>query len=493
MSALGGDGEFLTWEPIAEGIHALTIKVAPVANTAEVRGATITHRDFVSSSISSPTEPEPLAEDEDGLVDHWPAPIGRDAYIGPLGELVDVMAGYTEGDPNGLLMMCLAIVGNILGNAVYWRVGRTRHPALLYLNLVGASGDGKKGTVEEMCLGVAEALDPDWYARCVHKGGMSSGEAIVDLVHDRLVVNRKKGDKWVPEVVTEGYDDKRSLIVEGEFYQALGVMKRVGNTLSPVIREAWAGGKLETIAKTVEAKRKATHPHITIVGEITPDELHDTLGRSDKVNGFTNRFLWAMVRTSGEVSVTRNWDSSIIQSQLDEIKRSIHQFRNGGEMRLDADGAAWWETLSRELSKGRDGLAGEATKRARPYVLRIAMVYAVLDGASSIGTRHLEAALAVWTYNEDSVVYLFGDRIGNGNVDKLRDALILAGDKGMNRTEISELFSRNLTKVQIDTILRRLREGGMAVYSKEQTANGGRADVWRSVTPKRRYSLPPTK
>ena len=41
------------------------------------------------------------------------------------------------------------------------------------------------------------------------------------------------------KVVDAGVKDKRLLVQEGELSQALKVMKREGNTLSPVLRNAW--------------------------------------------------------------------------------------------------------------------------------------------------------------------------------------------------------------------------------------------------------------
>ena len=54
---------------------------------------------------------------------------------------------------------------------------------------------------------------------------------------------------------------------------------------------------------------------------------------------------------------------------------------------------------------------------------------------SVIGREHLEAALAVWQFCEDSAKYIFGERIGDKNADALLDALREA-ENGLTRTEI---------------------------------------------------------
>jgi hypothetical protein len=44
--------------------------------------------------------------------------------------------------------------------------------------------------------------------------------------------------------------------------------------------------------------------------------------------------------------------------------------------------------------------------------MRIAVIYAVLDGQRRIGVEHLRAALEVWRYCEESAHYAFGEATG---------------------------------------------------------------------------------
>src|SRR5260370_34849054 len=87
-----------------------------------------------------------------------------------------------------------------------------------------------------------------------------------------------------------GVDDKRLLVSESEFSSALRVMSREGNTLSPVIREAWDRGDLSILTKNSPAK--ATGAHISILGHITKEELLRNLNTTEMSNGFANRILW---------------------------------------------------------------------------------------------------------------------------------------------------------------------------------------------------------
>jgi hypothetical protein len=50
-------------------------------------------------------------------------------------------------------------------------------------------------------------------------------------------------------------------------------------------------------------------------------------------------------------------------------------------------------------------MLGAVTARAEA---QLALIYAVLDGAALIARPHLEAALEVWRYCDESAAYIFG-------------------------------------------------------------------------------------
>ena len=66
---------------------------------------------------------------------------------------------------------------------------------------------------------------------------------------------------------------------------------------------------------------------------------------------------------------------------------------------------------------------GAITSRAEAQVMRMACIYALLDQSVLIRKPHLEAALAVWGYAEDSARHVFGDATGDPVADQIRTAL----------------------------------------------------------------------
>ena len=83
-------------------------------------------------------------------------------------------------------------------------------------------------------------------------------------------------------------------------------------------------------------------------------------------------------------------------------------------------------------------MLGAATARSEAIVMRVATVYAVLDGRTQIGVEHLNAALAAWRYCADSARYVFGDAVDDRSPTSSSRRCAGRPD-GMTRTQIRDL------------------------------------------------------
>jgi hypothetical protein len=83
-----------------------------------------------------------------------------------------------------------------------------------------------------------------------------------------------------------------------------------------------------------------------------------------------------------------------------------------------------WVDLYLELAmQRRYGLLGAMLARTESQVVRLALVYAVLDRSRVIEVAHLRAARALWAYAERSVAHVFGTSTGDRHADSLRALL----------------------------------------------------------------------
>jgi hypothetical protein len=411
----------------------------------------------------------------------WPAPLAPGAYHGLVGDFVRMVMPHTESDPAALLVQFLVGFGNLVGRGPHFAVEADRHTANEFALLVGETSRGRKGTAWGQALRPLRAVDAAW-ADQRQQGGLSSGEGLIWAVRDPIQTRsaiRQKGRVVGYEDVEEdpGIKDKRLLVFEPEFASTLRVMERDGSTLSPVVRQAWDVGDLRVLTKKSPAK--ATGAHISIIGHVTRDELLRYLDRTEAANGFINRFLPVCVRRARLLPEGGRLDEVDFSGLYDALARAVEWGRTRTELRRDEGARALWYDVYGTLSEGLPGLLGAVTSRAEAHVVRLSLLYALLDGADCIGRVHLEAALALWRYAADSARYIFGDSLGNPVADDLLETL-RGHSEGLTRTEISGHFGRHQRSDEVARALATLQDRGLIRVQREGTA-GREAERWFAV------------
>ena len=84
-----------------------------------------------------------------------------------------------------------------------------------------------------------------------------------------------------------------------------------------------------------------------------------------------------------------------------------------------------WASVYRKLAEVPPGLTGAILARGAAQVLRLSLIYALLDERevrrtdTAIRVPHLLAALAVWDYCKASAYHIFGDAVGDPIADRL--------------------------------------------------------------------------
>lgn len=383
---------------------------------------------------------------------NWPRPLSEDARYELAGDFLRLIEPHTEADSAALLVQFLVAIGNAIGRGPHFKVEANRHALNLFTVIVGASSKARKGTSWGHVQGLVCRVDGTWKIQT----GLSSGEGLIHSVRDGANIA-----------------DKRVLVVESEFASMLRAASRNGNTLSPVVRQAWDGGAMQVMTK--QFPEIATDAHISIVAHITQAELQKELTSTDSRNGFANRFLWVCASRSQylpEGGRVPQDDLEVIQARLREV---VDHWQRVGELELqrDEDARAHWRSIYRELSGDRPDSYADSVSRAEAQVMRLACIYAALDCADVVRLPHLRAAVAVWDYCEASASCIF-DRGAIDPVEMKISAALSGNAEGMTRTEISRLFSGNRTAQEIERALGSLSKAGKA--QMEPTHTSGRPE-----------------
>ena len=142
-------------------------------------------------------------------------------------------------------------------------------------------------------------------------------------------------------------------------------------------------------------------------------------------NGFANRFMYA-VRLSKPLPLGGRFDDESTAQLAQQTVQAIgHQQHR--PLRFDPIAEKLWREQYLVLSDERPGLLGAITARAEAQVLRLSLLYALLDRTPAIGLAHLKAGLAVWRYCDASAKLIFGDKIGDPIADTILPVLKQAG------------------------------------------------------------------
>jgi len=398
-----------------------------------------------------------------------PAPLIREAFHGLAGDFVHTVAPHTESDEAALLMQFLVATGNLIGRGPYVPVEADRHGTNLFAAFVGDSAKARKGTSWGHVRRVCERVDSEWAGSRI-ADGLGSGEALIEEVRDPP-----------SDTSDSGTTDKRLLLMVPEFAGLLKAQGREGSTLSPVLRNAWDGGTLRVMTRKNPVK--ATGAHISVIAHITRPELLRVFSETEGTNGYANRFLWVAVARSKELP----FGGDLAPDALNPIVTGLHGALNAARcveaVRWSDAARAIWEGVYSDLSASQPGMFGAVTARAEAQVLRLALLYALLDMSAVITPEHLYAALAVWRYCEDSARWVFGDRLGDATADTILTALRGAGATGLTRTEIADLFGRHASAGRLATALGALADAGLASCAREAT--GGRpTERWYATAQK---------
>ena len=394
--------------------------------------------------------------------------LSETALYGLAGEIVRTIEPHTEADNAALLIQLLAGFGCLIGKTAYFRAEADYHYTKLFAVLVGASSKGRKGTSFGQIRRLLNRVDES-FAYCI-QDGLSSGEGLIFHVRDAQskkvpVKEKNRIVDYQEEIVDEGAKEKRAFVVEPEFARVLRVMAREGNTLSSIIRQAWDSDRLQIMTKN---PIKASETQISMVGHITKDELQRNLDETETANGFANRFLWVFTRRSKYLPEGGNLQDAEINCLVEKLNRALMFARTTHELKRDEKARALWFEIYQKLSDGHTGLLGSVTSRAEAQVMRLACLYTLLDYRKEIGLEHLQAALALWQYCEDSARYIFGNQTGNKIADTIYAAL-LGEEDGLTKTQIRDLFQRNQSASQVNSALRLLIELGKVEVLKEET------------------------
>ncbi|NQU37576.1 MAG: DUF3987 domain-containing protein [Actinobacteria bacterium] len=399
-----------------------------------------------------------------------PAPPAPEVFHGPLGDLTRAIAPHVPWDPIAFHMQALVAIGSHLGYTPHVDDGANQRRANLFLAIVGGTAIGKGSSLGFTHWLLGHIDDEFRTERLITQIG--SGEGLLAKITDTVYTQSPRGDQVV---AMAGSDDKRVLYIEEELGGLFNKMISQ-ESVEKTITKAWDSGVLETTTKKESMRCK--EPHVSIIGHITPDELYDRLDKRLLDNGFSNRWLYVMIKKTAVVPqppAPRNIPGADGLAEVIAENIRANPLLMSGPVKFTAKATTMFNATHGHMSDYRfAGAMGKQSARWAPQIYKLAIIYAAIDGAKTIDVPHLAAARAAWAYSHRSASAFFSGMTGNQYADQFLDIWRSADYAAVTLTDIDEMFNKNMSAAKRTKMLERLTRDGVVSRTQVTSPNGGR-------------------
>ena len=176
---------------------------------------------------------------------------------------------------------------------------------------------------------------------------------------------------------------------------------------------------------------RASHAHIGLIGQITPQELLGLHGKLKAAGGLETRLLFALVARQADTNPFTP-PSADRQGLVDRLREAIEGSRSrvmegtdpisrflclergiqpNVEMPVTLGIREGWSIIRDSLPAFDDDFR-PMIRRAETHVIRLALAYAIADGATALSQSHIETAIALWSFCARSTERIFGTPTG---------------------------------------------------------------------------------
>ncbi|MGE3328358.1 MAG: DUF3987 domain-containing protein [Acidimicrobiia bacterium] len=301
-------------------------------------------------------------------------------------------------------------------------------------------------------------------------------KAVPDFVDSRIVGGLASGEGLVADLARRSLEDRSVLVVEPEFARLLRVGARSAS-LSALVREAWDSTDLNVLTR--HKPLRVRDANVSVLGHVTAEELRRRLCDTEITNGLANRFLFCWVERARRLPDGGTPSSDVVEDLSRRIGDAVAAAQRIDHVTRTAEASRLWAAIYGALDDDVEGVVGSLTARAEAQIVRLSVVYALLDQSPVVDVPHLDAAKAVWDHCEASVVRVFGGERTDERIARRLLAALRESPSGLDGTEQRDLFSRHVSGHEIAAARRELAERGLAVTRAVNT--GGRPRLVTSV------------
>jgi hypothetical protein len=307
------------------------------------------------------------------------------AWTGLFQQWRDIVAPCTEAALVNLWGAFLLAVGVIIGRNAWRYSPRPLFPNF-YLLLLGQTGDSRKSTVMWLACELLRYTGVDFK----ELDGVVSSEGIFEALSDR--------------------EGTKGLIYADEFRALLSVARRKGTQdILPKLNSLYYCPERSSIDRRKESTT-IVRPFLSMVTATPQAYVEDVLTDLEVSGGFLNRFMVLSgteqkAKPRVRMPSVGEWES--IAAELRPIgERTI------GHVEMTAEAETLWDDFYigwKEDRRGWSPTQANLSARTFEHILKIAVVYSVLAGESTISAKILETSIAIGKWLQSNSLRLFAD------------------------------------------------------------------------------------
>ena len=165
--------------------------------------------------------------------------------------------------------------------------------------------------------------------------------------------------------------------------------------------------------------------------------------------------------------------SELLHSLVDRLQDALAFAQKPWQVDMSEDAWQAWDSLYEDLDADHDDPVMEGlASRAAAQVRRLAMIYALADTSCEVQLPHLQAAVACFEYSRDTLQHSYVSGMDNEQAqDILATILARLGHGPASRTDISNLFQRNLPAAKLRLVLTAAELRGIIRRRKDETGS----------------------
>lgn len=366
-----------------------------------------------------------------------------------LKDFVAMTLPVVEGDVNLLICDFLAYAGAAIGLKAYATNLADKHSGATFYLLIANTSSGK-GTVASFTNKLFSLVVENWVKRT--RTSARTSQALIRMLKE---VSERELPTYDEDGNVTGSKENRDfaqgslLLRQSEVSALFRSMRGESSTLSEKLREAYDGSVLSNELSKERDSSRVTEPYtLSVLGDITPWELTETLTGVDFANGLANRFVWFSARR--HQTLARPARMPDCKDLAIRLARVIPE-EPVGEIDFSSDGLEAWESWVHGLTFDEGGKLESACARMRPNALRLCVLFAVLDerrpvngGVIAINAKHVRAAAAIMNRHRETVAqFLERDVAIPGTVDVNAKEVdeILTADPTLSLRKLAEKLS----------------------------------------------------